>query len=373
MQSMALGWLALELSDSAFIVGVVAAAGSTPILLFSLHAGVVVDRGNKLRLVAMAQALLAVEAAALWWLTWSGHATVTALVLLAAASGVITSLEIPARQSLMVELVGREDLRDAIALNSSGFNLARIIGPAAGAVIVARFGIAWCFGVNALSYVMVLLGLAMVRLPEWHPPRTPARPLQEIRAGLSYVWGERRMRALLEMVTAFSILGIPYIALMPVLARDRLGLDASGYGLMLSVLGVGGLTGALVLAGAGLRYHRPLLYRTAMVYAVLLLLLSLARSPAMAMPLLFGTGFLMIVNNATANGLLQTFVPDEFRGRLMSMYSLIVIGLPRAIGALAGGAVARVIGVHWAIGISAVSLIGFDVWLSRRYPEVHEF
>lgn len=373
MQSMALGWLALELSDSAFIVGVVVASGSFPILVFSLHAGVLVDRGNKLRLVTIAQALLSLEAVALWWLTWSGHATVGGLIALATFAGVVASVEVPARQSLMIDLVGREDLRDAIALNSSGFNLARIVGPAIGALIVARLGIAWCFAVNAISYVTVLGGLALVRLPPWHPPRMPASPLSDIRAGLTYALGERRVRALLELVTVFSVLGIPYIALMPVLARDRLGLGASGYGLMLSMLGIGGLSGALTLAAVGMRIRRgPMLIRTSLGYAALLLLLSAIRVPALAMVVLFATGFLMIVNNAGANGLLQTLVPDEFRGRLMSMYSLIVIGLPQVVGALAAGTVAGLVGVHWAIGGAAAAMLAFGAWLFRRYPEVRE-
>ncbi|HEX9563845.1 MAG TPA: MFS transporter [Gemmatimonadaceae bacterium] len=371
MQAMALGWLALELSNSALVVGVVAASGSVPILMFSLHAGVLVDRGNKLRLVTIAQALLLVQAVALWWLTWSGNVTVGTLVALATVHGIVASLEIPARQALMIDLVGRDDLRDAIALNSSGFNLARIVGPALGALIVARLGIAWCFAVNALSYLTVLGGLALVRLPAWQPPRMPGAPLRDIRDGLTYALGERRVRALLELVAVYSVLGIPYIALMPVLARDRLGLGASGYGLMLSMIGIGGLTGALALAAAGLRVRRgPLLIRSSVTYAVLLGLLSQIRLPALALPVLFGTGFLMIINNATANGLLQTIVPDEFRGRLMSIYSLIVIGLPQVLGALAGGAVAGLVGVHWAIGGAAFAMLVFGAWLFRRYPEV---
>lgn len=373
MQQMALGWLALELSNSALVVGVVVASGSFPILLFSLHAGVLVDRGNKLRLVTVAQALLLVQASALWWFTWSGHVTVATLVALAAAQGIVASVEIPARQALMIDLVGRDDLRDAIALNSSGFNLARIIGPGVGAVIVARYGIAWCFAVNALSYLTVLAGLALVRLPAWRAPRMPGAPLRDIRDGLAYALGDPQVRGLLELVTVYSVLGIPYIALMPVLARDRLGLDASGYGLMLSVLGIGGLIGALALAAAGPRLGRGrLLARSSASYAALLGILALVRGPGPALPLLFATGFLMIVNNATANGLLQTIVPDGYRGRLMSIYSLIVIGLPQVLGALAGGTVARLVGVQWAIGGAAVAMLAFGAWHFRRYPGIRQ-
>jgi MFS family permease len=373
MQSMALGWLALELSNNAFVVGVVVASGSLPILLFSLPAGVLIDRSNKLRLVTIAQTLLLLEAVVLWWLTVTGHVNVGALIALALFGGAVASVEIPARQSMMIDLVGREDLRDAIALNSSGFNLARIIGPAFGAIIIANLGMAWCFAVNAISYLTVLIGLSQVRLPPWHPPRIGGAPLEQIRDGLAYALRERPVRAIVELVTVFSILGVPYIALMPVLARDRLGLGPGGYGVMLSVLGIGGLIGALALAGAGLHIRRgPLLIRSTMSYAALLLVLSMVREPALAYPLLLVTGFLMIVNNAMANGLLQTMVPDEYRGRLMSIYSLIVVGLPQVIGAFTAGAVARLIGVHWAIGGAAVGMLAFGWWLFRRFPEVRE-
>ena len=373
MQSMAVGWLALELSNSAFVVGIVVASGSLPILLFSLHAGVLVDRSDKRKLVTYSQFLLGVEAIVLWWLTITGHVTVGALIALAFYGGAIASVEIPARQALMIELVGRDDLRDAIALNSSGFNLARIVGPAVGAFIIANAGMAWCFGVNALSYLMVLIGLARVRLPPWQPPRMPGAPLQQIREGLSYAGGDRPVRAILELVTAFSVLGIPYIALMPVLARDRLGLGAGGYGVMLSVLGIGGLIGALALAAAGLHIRRgPLVMRTATTYAMLLIILSFVRQPSVAYPILLATGFLMIVNNAMANGMLQTMVPDEYRGRLMSIYSMIVVGLPQVIGAFSAGAVAGLVGIQWAIGGAAVAMLAF-AWLTfRRYPEIRE-
>ena len=373
MQSMALGWLALELSNSAFIVGVVVASGALPILVFSLHAGVLVDRSDKRKLVTYAQFLLGVEAVLLWFLTVTGNVTVGALIALSAYGGAIAAVEIPARQALMIDLVGRDDLRDAIALNSSGFNLARIIGPALGAFIISNFGLAWCFGANAISYVTVLVGLSRLQLPPFQAPRMTGAPLQQIREGLDYARGARPVRAILELVTAFSVLGIPYVALMPVLARDRLGLGADGYGVMLSVLGIGGLIGALALAAAGLHIRRgPLVARTASMYATLLLILSFVREPAIAYPILLITGFLMIVNNAMANGMLQTMVPDEYRGRLMSIYSIIVVGLPQVLGAFSAGAVAGLIGVQWAIGGAAVGMLVFSWFLLRKYPEVRE-
>ncbi|HEX7123569.1 MAG TPA: MFS transporter [Gemmatimonadaceae bacterium] len=367
MQTMAMGWLALELSDSAFVVGLVAAARSFPIVVLSLPAGVLVDRSDRLRLVKIAQSLLLLEASVLWFLTLRGAITVGWMLALALVAGTVSSIEIPARQSLMIDLVGRDDLRDAIALNSSGFNLARIVGPALGAAIIAQFGIAWCFGVNALSYLTVLIGLARVQLPPWHLTRMPKAPFHELREGLAFILGHRTLRTVLELIAVFTVLGVPYIALMPVLARERLGLGAEGYGLLLSALGIGGLTGALTLAAAGHRArHGRTLLMTSSGFAALLLGLSLLRSPGAAVVVLLGTGMLMIVSTALGNTILQRLVPDEFRGRLMSIYSLIVVGLPQVLGAFAAGAIARAVGVAWAIGGAAVLMLLYMVVASRR-------
>src|SRR5262249_17771494 len=179
-------------------------------------------------------------ASVLWWLTWSHHLTIAWLLAMATANGLIVAFEIPARQSLVIELVGREDLPGAIALNSSGFNLARIVGPSIGAVILACLGIAWCFGVHALSYIAVLVGLFMSQLPEWLPPERLIAPLEGIREAIDYVRDTPTVSSLLWLVTVFSVLGVPYLTLMPVVARDKLGLGAGGYGGVLACVGIGG-------------------------------------------------------------------------------------------------------------------------------------
>jgi predicted MFS family arabinose efflux permease len=270
----------------------------------------------------------------------------------------------------MIDLVGRDDLRDAIALNSSGFNLARIFGPAIAAAIIAKFGLAWCFGVNALSYFTVLIGMSRITLPPYLPAVVTSSPLEGIREGVAYVLGDKRVRGLVELVTVFSILGNPYLSLMPVMARDQLGLGAGGYGLVLSAVGIGGLAGALVLAASAPRSRGRLLWRTSFLYAALLVVLSFLRSPGVAYALLLVIGFVMIVNNALANTMMQAIVPDEFRGRLMAIYSLIVIGLPQVFGAFGAGAVARVFGVDAAIGGGAVLMLLYGWWAYSRYPEV---
>jgi MFS family permease len=371
MQTMAVGWLALELSNSALLVGLVASASSLPILLFSLHAGVLVDRVDKLRTVRVCQLLLAAEAMLLWWFTASGHITIGWLIALAATNGLISALEIPARQSLVVDLVGREELPGAIALNSGGFNLARVIGPAIGAVIIARAGLAACFGVNAVSYVAVLAGLFMVRLPRQVPPLTLISPLEGIREGLLFMRDTPSIAALMKVITVFSLLGIPYLTLMPVVARDRLHLGAGGYGLLLACVGVGGLLGALGLAAAGDRVSRGRLLSVAsLVFAGLLIGFSVVRSPVMACLLLLCIGFAMIVNNALCNAMLQHLVPDHLRGRMMAAYSFVVVGVSQVIGSFIAGNLAHALGVSAAIGGTAAVMLAYAWYAFFRRTEL---
>lgn len=369
MQSMAQGWLALELSNNAFLVGLVVSAGSLPIVLFSMHAGVLVDRHNRLKTVRICQALLAGEAALLWWFTWSGNISIAWLLAIAFVQGVISSVEIPARQSLIVELVGRDDLPQAIALQSSGFNLARIVGPALAALVISRLGIAAAFGFNALSYVAVLISLFLVRLAPWRPTAKLVRPLEGIRESLAYMRGTPIVAALMKLVTVYSILGVPYLTLMPVFARDRLGLDAGGYGLLLACVGIGGLAGALGIAAqvgrqAGTRTLRAASY----AFPIVLLVLSAVTNHRAAYALLFLAGIAMIVNGAVCNAQLQHIVPDALRGRLMAAYSFVVVGLAQTVGSFLAGIVARSFGVQWAIALGAAIMLGYSLHAFRKAP-----
>ena len=369
MQSMAQGWLALELTNNAFLVGLVVAAGSLPIVLFSMYAGVIVDRQDKLKLVRVCQALLLLEATLLWWFTWSGHISIVWLLTFATAAGMINSIEIPARQSLVIELVGREDLPQAIALNSSGFNLARIVGPALAALVIGKLGIAWAFGFNALSYLAVLVGLWMVRLPPWRPRAQLVRPLEGIRESLVYMRTTPVIAAMMKLVTVFSVLGVPYLALMPVYARNRLGLDASGYGLLLACVGIGGLAGALAIAaGAGRQAGNRTLIFASFAYPILLIALASVRDARIAYVLLLATGAAMIANGAVSNAILQHSVPDALRGRVMAAYSFVVVGLAQTLGAFIAGTVARLLGVHWAIAAGASVMLAYAVLAFRKPP-----
>jgi MFS family permease len=370
MQSMAAGWLALELSGSAFVVGLVASVGALPIVILSFQAGVIADRVDRLRLLRFAQGGLLAQAALLWGLTATGRMTVPLLIALASVAGAINAFEVPARQSLIIKLVGPRDLQAAIALNSSGFNLARVIGPAVGALVIGRLGIAWCFALNALSFVAVLIGLLLIRLDSGAMERSTT-PTGGVVDGLRYLWERRVLRSLVGLTTVFAIFCAPFLALMPVVARERLGLGASGYGLLLTSVGVGGLGAALFLAARARTIRRGRLLTSASIaFPVLLIVFATVRSPIAACALLVLVGAAMIWCNALSNGLLQSNVADAYRGRAMAVQSLAVMGLAQVAGSFAAGVLAEWVGIAWAIGGTAAVALSFAIWLLWRVPEV---
>src|SRR5512141_1939014 len=372
MQQVGQGWLALQLSNSAFIVGLVSAAGSLPVLLFSLYAGVLVDRLDKLRIVTIAQVLLSIEAAVLWWAVWSGHINIPLLVALAGINGMISAVEIPARQSLIVELVGRADIVDAVALNSGGFNLARIIGPSLAAGVIASAGLAWCFGINALSYIAVIGCLVAIKLPKFVRAMGRGDPLREFREGIVYIRSRREITGLIGVIAVYSIFGFQYLTLMPVIARDVLHTNASGYGLLVTFVGIGAVFGALALAALSARVRRGKLFTvSAFSFAGLLLLFSLVDDRRVASGVLLFLGLTMLINGALAHGILQSSVPDELRGRLMAAYFFVYVGFT-PIGSLIAGAVAHATSVQWAIGSGAMIMLvyaGFAFW---KVPELRQ-
>ncbi|HXE59423.1 MAG TPA: MFS transporter [Gemmatimonadaceae bacterium] len=376
MESVARGWLALQLTNSAFMVGVVSAAGSLPVLLLTLYAGVVVDRHPKLRLVKLTQALLGVQAAILWWFDWSGHITVAWLALLSLVAGSISAFDIPARQALMIELVGREDVVDAIALNSSGFNVARVIGPALAAIVIDRLGLAWCFAINSVSFLLVLIGLSMIRLAPGAMRAAGAAAGQAgssmagLVEGLRFMVRTKPVALLMTLVAVYSIFGIPFLVMMPVFAQDVLHGGARTYGILLAAVGIGAVIGALSLAMVGHRARRGqwLAYASAS-FCVFLFLFSFTRTIWLSVPMLGLVGFAMIQNNALANGLLQTLSPDHLRGRVMAAYAFVFVGMG-PIGSLLAGAVAEVAGTPVAVGGGAVVLFLFAGWVLWYRREV---
>ena len=370
MTTVATGWLALELTNSAFLVGVVSAAGSFPILLLSLYGGVVADRHSKLRIVTICQALQLSQSALLFWFTWSHHITFESLLILVLFGGMISSFEIPSRQAMMVELVEREDLVDAIALNSGGFNLARIVGPSIAAIVIARAGLQWCFGLDALSYFSVLLSLSLIRLPKWTPVEHLVSPFEGLKEGFRYIRTSRAVSGLIGVIAVYSICGFMYLTMMPVFAREILHTGASGYGLLLTFVGAGALTGALSLAAVGGRVRRGKLFSiSAYAFAAFTVAFALSNSVMLAAALLLCLGLTMLINGALANGMLQSAVPDELRGRVMATYVFVYVGFT-PIGSFIAGAISNLVGVRWAIGLGGAVMLLYSTWAFWRYPEI---
>jgi len=351
MQQVALGWFVLELTGSLFLLGVTSAVRSLPILLFSFVGGIAADRFDRKRIILVANSVALVVTAILAWVTAAGRVDMAGILVLAFALGVTNAFEMPARQAYVVELVGRGDLMNAIALNSLLFNGARVIGPAIAGVLVAAFGPAAAFGVNALSFIPVIVGLLII-----HPPvvvRTVGRARAAFAETMAYLRGETRVAGLLLLLAASTIFASGYLVLGPAIARD-LGQGPEGLGLLLSATGIGAIAAGLLLASNGHRQGRAAsLVVAGLVMAACLVGVAVSRSFALTLLLLGGTGWGMVTFNATSNTLIQTIVPDSLRGRTMSLYTIVMLGL-LPVGSLLTGAVADVAGVSVALALGAI-------------------
>ncbi len=372
MQATALGWLVFDLTNSEFLLGLVTAAGSLPILLLTLFAGVVADRRNKRSIILTALGASLFFALALAILTDTGHITVPWILLLVLLLGVANAFEVPTRQSFFVELVGKEDLTNAIALNSAAFNLTRIIGPAVAGFLIGTVGIAAAFYLNALSYFSVILALLLIRLPPFRrPPRTNSA-WAHLQEGFAWIRHNPVPRALVWLIAAASIFAFPYAMLLPVFARDILGVGAQGLGWLLSATGAGALAGGLALAAIGPRVRRGrLLLGASLAFTVLIGAFALSRSFTLSLLLLAAAGFMMILNNATTNALLQSLVPDELRGRVMGVYVFMFLGM-MPVGSVLIGAVARTVGAPAALLVGTTILLCIILLVWSRVPALRQ-
>jgi MFS family permease len=369
MQSVALGWLVLQLTNSAFAVGLNQALRSFGVLAFTLYAGVVVDRVDKRRLIVLTQVLQMVEALALAALVWTHTIATWQVMVLAVGFGIVNAFDIPGRQAFIVELVGKNDLMNAIALNSSMFNAARIVGPAVGGLLIGAAGIGACFLINGLSYIAVIAGLLAIRLPPEAPQVARASGWEGFQAGVRFIWAEPRVRTLMILVAVMSVLGFPVLVLMPVIARDVLHTDARGYGLLMAAVGVGAMLGALALALWGHRTRKgPALLVGGAAYAALLIAFAATRSFIFALVLLALAGWAMIITTALANTLLQTIVPDDMRGRVMAFYAFVFVGMA-PLGAFQAGLIGEHLGAPLAIdlgGAGCLVAVLLGAWRGRE-------
>jgi len=370
MQTVAQGWLVLQLTNSPFYVGLVSALGSLPILLVSLPAGVFADRANKHRLVVLTQMLSLLQALVLAILIWTHRIALWQVAAIAVFLGLVNAFDTPTRQAFMVELVGKEDLTNAIALNSSAFNAARVVGPSVAGVLISAVGLAWCYFLNALSYVAVIAGLWMMRLPPFVRPALAGGGLERFREGLRFVRGDRRVFALIAMMAVISVFGFPFLVLMPVFARDVLKVGAAGLGFLMAATGVGAVLAALGLAAFGPHVRKgALLVWTGPVFGASIALFAVTPWFPVALAILPVSGGAMILNNAVTNTLLQSVVPDGLRGRVMGFFTFVFIGMA-PFGAFQAGWLAEQLGAPSAVVIGGCMCALASVLVWRRVPEV---
>jgi MFS family permease len=359
MQSVAQLWLVYEISRSELTLGIVGFASAIPALLVAPWGGVIVDRMPKRKLLIVTQSAAMLLALILAALAFSGLTQVWHVVALAAVLGLVNAFDGPARQAFVVEMVGRDDLTNAIALNSMMFNGARVIGPALGGLLLATVGSGWCFLINGLSYIAVIAGLAAMKLPPHTAARVTAAPLREMARGLRYVLRHVELFALLLIALIFAVFGVSYNTLLPAFSDVVLGAGPTGFALLNAATGLGAMAGALVIArtGGGRRGHW--LTVTSLMFPIVLLAFAFVSNLPASLVLALALGMLFMIQFTLINSLLQLNVSDDMRGRVLSLYVLNWFGFA-PFGNLAVGNLAE----HWGLSATIALTAGVSMVLA---------
>jgi MFS family permease len=370
MQWVAQGWLVYELTGSELALGVVSFFGSIPALFLMLPAGALTDRMSRRTLLLATQAVMAVQALLMALLAATGALRVWHIALLAVVLGLANAFDAPARLALTVDMVeDRRHLANAVALNSSLFNMARIVGPAVGGFLLAGLGAAWCFALNGLSFLAVLAALWRMSFP----PVKAAAPepmAAQIRAGLHYVAHHETVRAIIALVTVACLFGFGYSTLIPAYAADVLHVSEAGLGTLNAVAGVGALVGSLMVASLGsLPRKGRVLWAGSIMFPISILVFALSRSFALATGMLAVLGFAFVVQSAMAQTLLQSIVPDALRGRVMSVFSFSFFGTA-PFASLFAGSVAQVWGIRAGVGLGGAITLVLSLLLLWAVPSL---
>lgn len=367
VQTVAQSWLVFQLTNSAFLLGVVGFLGSIPIFILSLFGGVLADRINKRNILIFTQAAFMLLAFLLAVLTQFKFITPTQIMLIALLNGAIMAFDAPARQSIVVELVGREHLFNAITLNSVAFNSSRIIGPAIAGVLISIIGMSGCFYLNGFSFLAVIIALFYIRIGK-SKVRNNNSALRDIQEGLFFIRQNRLILALVSLVAALSLFGISYIILMPVFANHVLGVGVKGLGVLMSSTGIGALCGALGLARLGnFKSKGRLLIWSVFLFSISLIAFSLSRVYFLSIFALIFVGCSSVIPIALVNTLLQINVPDEFRGRVMSLFMITFAGMV-PFGNLISGTLAQSLGVSSALLFCGVACLVLFSLVNFLFP-----
>ncbi|MBI5101993.1 MAG: MFS transporter [Nitrospirae bacterium] len=366
MQSVAQGWLVYSLTKSPFYLGMVAAASALPIMLFTLLGGVVADRVPKRNLLLFTQAMSILPAVALGILTGTGTITVWQIAVMAFILGAINAIDIPARQSFLIEMVGREDLANAIALNSAVFNGSRIIGPVIAGLSITHFGMPACFFINALTFIAVLIALARMNTTGKSEMKSEGI-IKDFMKGISFLREKKEMLHIIGLIAVFSLVGIPFINLVPIFAGEVFHSGPRGFGLLVAASGAGALTAALGLAVfQDIRRKTFFMSFAAVCFSTALILFSVSRVFAYSLVIIAVGGWGMVSYLAAANSFIQVSVPDNLRGRVMSVYSFVFLGLV-PIGNTVMGISADMIGTTNAVLAGGLICLICSVLFSFRY------
>ncbi len=369
MQQLAMAWLVYRLTDSPFLLGLVAFCSQVPILLFSSLAGVFIDRWNLRRTIIVTQSLALVQAAILVVLTLSGVVAVWQIILLSIFLGLVNAVDMPARQAFLIQMVeDRENLTSAIGLNSSMFNGARLIGPTLAGILIFRAGEWLCFLLNSLSYLAVLVALVAIRVTWSAPARPPKHVLHELREGFLYAFGFLPIRSLLLLLAVVSLTYMPLLVLMPVFAKEVLGGGARTCGLLTAAMGLGAMAGALLLAfrKTVLGLGRQIAWASG-AFGLGTIAFSLSHVLPLSLALLAATGLAMMMETTATNTILQTILEEDKRGRVMSFYATAFVGMAPVGSLLAGSLATRFGAVHTIQLAGAFCLLGSLVF-TRHLP-----
>jgi len=384
MQTVAQSWLVYRLTGSGLKLGAVGFASQIPVFLIAPLGGIVADRSNRQYVVIATQTASMLLAFVLAALTLLHYVKVWQVFVLAALLGVVNAFDIPGRQSFLVDMVGKEDLMNAIALNSSMFNGARVIGPAVAGVLVARLGEGWCFFANGVSYIAVIVGLLLMRV---HAPArisAQASPWEHLVEGFQFVNRTAPIRALLMLLGVVSVTGMPYVVLMPIFADQILhgggqefaaligshDLGAVRLGILMGAAGVGALLGALTLAvRSGVKGLGTWVTVCCAGFGVSLMAFALSKSFWISVLLLLPVGYFIMLQMASSNTLIQVMVPDALRGRVMALYSMMFMGMA-PLGALLGGALSDRLGAPMTVRIGGLASVVGAWWFGVQLPKI---
>jgi len=374
MQSTALQWLVYRITASQTSLGLVTFINFLPVLLLSLFMGVIVDRVSRRKLLLFTQSWFTLLALILAGLTWLGLVQYWQILALSFLIGIGNSLDMPARQAFVVEMVDddKNDLLNAISLNSILFNIARIIGPAIGGAIVAALGEAPTFAINGISYLAVILALGLMRITPFNREADENSSLESVQRGFQYIFDHKDILSLVVLVAAFSLIGFGTLTLVPVFAKDILQTGVTGYGQLLSSQGIGALIGGALLVFFGDHFHKgKLLLFSRVILGPGIIGLALSRIPWLSMSLMALLGFSFIVQLVITNTLIQTIVPDDLRGRVLSTYTWALGGF-YPLGSLLMGALGDQIGAPHTALISGVGCLVVILLNQLLAPEIHQ-